>query len=201
MSTSQQRGPHQRRRRRHRHHHPSTMPHFIQLAPMIMQDLIEAFDLTPVQAAAIVGNLGTESKGFTAYHEAGQPENKGGYGWAQWTGPRRKAFFAWADAHRLHRESEAASLGFLEHELQTSYRNVITILKRQTELQAATHAFMIHFEGPGILNESDRQNHATIALQHYNLFSPVFKAVRDTSEIVSSQLGVPILPLQAKRSQ
>jgi hypothetical protein len=138
---------HHRHHRRHRHHHKSTMPHFMQVAPTVMQDLILAFDLSPIQAAAIVGNLGTESANFTAYHEQGQPENKGGYGWAQWTGPRRKDFFAWADAQGLNRESEAASLGYLEHELQTSKRFSITALKREAELSAATHAFMVHFEG------------------------------------------------------
>lgn len=144
------------------------MPHFIQLAPTVMQDLISKFDLSPLQAAAIVGNLGTESQNFTAYHEHGQPENKGGYGWAQWTGPRRKAFFAWADAHKLHRESEAASLGFLEHELETSHRHAVTVLKKQSNLNTATHVFMVQFEGPGIPNESDRQSHAVKALQAYN---------------------------------
>jgi hypothetical protein len=133
-----------------------------------MQDLISTFDLSPVQAAAVVGNLGTESQNFTAFHEHGQPKNRGGYGWAQWTGPRRRAFFAWSDAHRLPRDSEAASLGFLEHELRTSHQNVVTALKRQTELTVATHVFMFLFEGPGIPNEHDRQAHAVIALQAYN---------------------------------
>ena len=144
-----------------------------------MQDLISTFDLSPVQAAAVVGNLGTESQNFTAYHEHGQPENKGGYGWAQWTGPRRKAFFTWADAHKLPRESEAASLGFLEHELQTSHREAVVALKRQTVLSVATHVFMVRLEGPGITNEHDRQFHATIALQAYNrILSARKKAIK-----------------------
>lgn len=133
-----------------------------------MQDLISTFDLTPVQAAAIVGNLGTESRNFTAYHEIGQPEGKGGYGWAQWTGPRRKAFFAWADANGLPRQSAAASLGFLEHELQTTHRHAVAVLKKKSDLHTATHSFMIHFEGPGIPNEKDRKLHASVALQAYN---------------------------------
>ncbi len=149
------------------------MPHFVILAPMVMKDLMLTFDLTPIQAAALVGNLGTESQNFTAYHEHGQPENKGGYGWAQWTGPRRKAFFAWADAQNLHRDSEAASLGYLEHELQTSQRHALSALKQQTELSSATHTFMYQFEGPGILNEADRQNRARIALQAYDQLNPV----------------------------
>ena len=152
-----------------RHQHPAGITGFLRLAPLIMRELMARFDLSPVQAAAIVGNIGTESRGFTAYHESGQPENKGGYGWVQWTGPRREAFFAWADAHNLNRTSEAASLSFLEHELETSHRNAIVILKRQTSLSAATRSFMVHFEEPGVLNEASRQHYAEIALQQYSL--------------------------------
>lgn len=157
--------------RRHSHQQQSAMSTFLRLAPLIMQDLIAKFDFSPLQAAAIVGNLGTESRGFTAYHEIGQPENRGGYGWVQWTGPRREAFFAWAGAHKLDRESEAASLGFLEHELETSHRNAVIILKRQTDLSAATRSFMVHFEEPGILNDVDRQHYARVTLQQYNSMS------------------------------
>jgi len=129
---------------------------------------MSTFALSPVQAAAIVGNLGTESRNFTAYHEGDQAENKGGYGWVQWTGPRRVAFFAWADAQGLARDSAAASLGYLEFELQTSYQSAITVLKRQTKLSSATHQFMTHYERPGTPHEQDRQTHAVIALDAYN---------------------------------
>ena len=54
---------------------------------------MERFDLTAEQAAGVFGNLGTESAGFMAFHEKGQPEGKGGYGWAQWTADRRIEFF------------------------------------------------------------------------------------------------------------
>lgn len=151
----------------HRHPRPSTIGNFVDKAPAIMQDLMTTFGLTAVQAAAVVGNLGTESANFTAYHERGQAENRGGYGWAQWTAARRRTFFAWADAHHLPRESDAASLGYLEHELQTTHRRVITHLKQQTDLTAATHVFMREFEGPGVPHESSRQTHATIAFQSY----------------------------------
>ena len=156
------------RGRRHRNPQPSTMPNFIRLAPTVMQDLIDKFDLTPLQAAAAVGNLGTESADFTSNHEKGQRENRGGYGWGQWTKSRRVAFFAWADARKLARDSEAASLGFLEHEMETTHRYAITSLKRQTELSAATSVFMKLFEAPRIPHESDRLMHAKIALQEYN---------------------------------
>lgn len=66
-------------------------------APGIMAQLVRDFPITPEDAAAIVGNLGHESQGFTAMQEfkpvvAG---SRGGWGWAQWTGPRRRAFEAY----------------------------------------------------------------------------------------------------------
>lgn len=159
--------PPHRRPHRHRRHHPSTIANFVRKSPAIMQDLMTTFDLTALQAAAILGNLGTESADFTAHHEAGQPENRGGYGWAQWTGPRRRSFFAWADANHLARDSDAASLGYLKHELQTSHRRAIQRLKTQTDLTRATHIFMVDFEGPGIPHEDSRQTHAVIALRAF----------------------------------
>jgi hypothetical protein len=155
-------------RHRHPHHRPSTLPHFLQLAPPVMEDLISHFSLSPVQAAAIVGNLGAESTDFTAHHEVGQAENRGGYGWAQWTGHRRTAFFAWADSNGFPRESAEASYSFLVHELETTHGNVVHALKRQTELRGATHRFMRLYENPGVPHEPTRQLRATQALKAYN---------------------------------
>lgn len=89
---------------------------------------------------------------------------QGRYGCAQWTGSRREKFFEWADKKGLKRDCEAASLGFLEHELKTTHHYVITRLKPEVELSSATKSFMLHFEGPGICNESSRQSHAIAAL-------------------------------------
>src|SRR5690606_17673173 len=66
-------------------------------APGIMAKLLRDFPIAPEDAAAILGNLGHESLGFTAMQEfrpvvAG---SRGGWGWAQWTGPRRRAFEAY----------------------------------------------------------------------------------------------------------
>ena len=54
------------------------------------------FPITP-RTAAILGNLGHESAGLTILQEI-KPTvagSKGGYGWAQWTGPRRRAYEAY----------------------------------------------------------------------------------------------------------
>ena len=52
-------------------------------APHIMAQLQSDFDLSYTQAAGIMGNIGYECGGFHQLHEIGQPEDKGGYGWAQ----------------------------------------------------------------------------------------------------------------------
>jgi len=64
-------------------------------APGILTRLRADFDLSDIQAAAIVGNLGHESNGFTAFQERHPRSGRGGWGWAQWTGPRRRAFEAY----------------------------------------------------------------------------------------------------------
>ena len=85
-----------------------------------MPRLMEEFNLTAEHGAGVFGNLGTESAGFTAFHEKGQPEGKGGYGWAQWTATRREDFFKWCNKEALEPESDEASYGFLCLELKTT---------------------------------------------------------------------------------
>ena len=66
-------------------------------APGIMAKLLSDFPIEKLAAAAIVGNLGHESAGLATLQEI-KPTvagSRGGYGWAQWTGPRRRAFEAY----------------------------------------------------------------------------------------------------------
>jgi Phage tail lysozyme len=103
---------------------------FAQKAPAIIEQLMADFQLSDIQAAAILGNIGHECAGFHALHELGQPEGRGGYGWAQWTGPRREKFLAWCKQYRLDWQSEAANYGFLKHELETTEGAAIAALLR-----------------------------------------------------------------------
>ena len=63
-------------------------------APGVMRALIADFDLAVGDAAAVLGNLGHECGGFRLMQEQKPtvPGSRGGYGWAQWTGPRRRKF-------------------------------------------------------------------------------------------------------------
>jgi len=66
---------------------------FKALAPRMMRDLMRDFSpLRDYQAAGIVGNGGGESGGFTQLQELRPISGRGGYGYFQWTGPRRRVF-------------------------------------------------------------------------------------------------------------
>ncbi|MGO4287980.1 phage tail tip lysozyme, partial [Bosea sp. TAB14] len=92
---------------------------FTQKAPGIINRLMADFGFTREQAAGIVGNLGHESGGLNELQERNPTSGRGGYGWAQWTGPRRRAFEAWAAEKGLDPASDEANYGFLRHELRT----------------------------------------------------------------------------------
>lgn len=129
-----------------------------------MRTLMHNFGLTDFQAAGVLGNLGTESMGFQRLHEIGQAANRGGYGWAQWTGPRRKAFFNWCAKNKLKWTSDEANEGFLLHELSHDYKRVIEHLKETKTLNEATTVFEREFEGAGVPNLKNRFQWALMAM-------------------------------------
>jgi hypothetical protein len=96
--------------------------------------LIDAFKLSELQAAAILGNIVHECAGFTQLQERNPHGGRGGYGWAQWTGPRRRAFEEYCQLNRLAPESDEANYGFLQHELSTTEKGTISALNGQDDL-------------------------------------------------------------------
>lgn len=138
---------------------------FTQKAPGLMRDLIRDFSLTREQAAGILGNIGHECAGFRHLREIGQPEGKGGYGWAQWTASRRVSFLAWAAARNLDWHDDAANYGYLCEELRTTHKSSITKLKATTTLDGAVEVFMNEFERPGVPHLEPRKRYARLAMQ------------------------------------
>lgn len=63
-------------------------------APWIMALLMRDFPWDLDDAASALGNIGHECAGFTALQETKPtvPGSRGGFGWNQWTGPRRRNF-------------------------------------------------------------------------------------------------------------
>lgn len=127
-------------------------------APAVMNQLMKDFGFTKEQAAGIVGNLGHESSGLQAINEAKPliPGSRGGFGWAQWTGPRRRQFEAWAKAKGLDIKSDEANYGFLKHELMTTEKGAVAAVKRQNSMSGATTAFEQSYERAGIKHYGSR---------------------------------------------
>ena len=119
-------------------------------APRLFGVLMKEYGLKPFQTAGIVGNGGYESNGFTELHEAGQPPGRGGYGWFQWTGPRRQNFLNWCMSHHLDWKSDVANMSFLVYELDGPYHYVIRALAKTTSVDEASDVFEKLFEAAGV---------------------------------------------------
>ncbi|MDP4021402.1 phage tail tip lysozyme [Methylobacterium sp. NEAU 140] len=116
--------------------------------PRLMADL----DLLEHHAAGILGNAGHESDGLRRLQEMRPvvPGSRGGWGWFQLTGPRRRAMEAWCRAARLDPASDAANYGYLLVELRGPEAAALAALRRAATLEAATERFMRAFERPGV---------------------------------------------------
>lgn len=85
----------------------------------LMRDLMKDYGISKEYAAGIVGSLDYETGNFMYMQEI-KPlvkGSRGGYGYAQWTGPRRIAFERWAKENKLDPASYEANYGFLKHEI------------------------------------------------------------------------------------
>lgn len=120
----------------------------------LKQDIQEIFGLTDYQAAAIAGNLDHETGSFKFMQELNPmvEGSRGGYGFAQWTGQRRKAFEAWAKENDLDPSSYDANLGFLVHEFQTDkyFQKILGRLEKTKNVDEATKVFSDGYLKPGI---------------------------------------------------
>jgi hypothetical protein len=127
----------------------------------IRDRLASDLGLTPAQASGVVGNLQAES-GLQAVNEnnpiGGGP---GGFGWAQWTGPRRNEFEAWAKAQGLDPKSDQANYGFLLHELRSpEYAGVLANLKAAKTSGEAAAVIESQYEKPAVSNIGTRAAYA-----------------------------------------
>ena len=148
---------------------------FTQKSPRIMADLMRDFPISKEDAAAILGNLGHECAGFTKLQETNPAisGSRGGYGWAQWTGPRRRAFEVWCKPKGLKPSSDEANYGFLVYELHTTERAAIPAVKAARNLTVKVAAFEEAFERAGVKHYDSRTKYAKDALKAYIAAFPV----------------------------
>lgn len=144
---------------------------FTEKAPWVMNLLRADFDLTVEEAAAILGNIGHECAGFVKFQEQKPtvPGSRGGFGWCQWTGPRRVAFEAYCKRNGLDPFSDKANYGFLFTELKGTEKAAIPALKKATGLEGKVAAFERSFERAGVINMPSRMRYANQALAAWKI--------------------------------
>jgi len=144
--------------------------------PAIMAQLMRDFPITPVDAAAILGNLGHESAGLTTLQEIkpAVPGSKGGYGWVQWTGPRRRAYETYCKRTGKDPASDEANYAYLFLELkgiEGSEGGAIGKLVAAEGLDAKVEAFERAFLRAGVKHYPSRKQWAAIALDAWRVKS------------------------------
>ena len=124
-----------------------------QLAPQTVQRLSNDLSISPQVAAGIVGQLGYESAGLQSINETQPtvPGSRGGYGWAQWTGPRRRQFESWAQQNNMDVADPEANYKFLVYELtQTPEKGVLNKLQGVQDPVQAGKIFTDSYLRPGV---------------------------------------------------
>lgn len=147
--------------------------HFRAVAPVYMRRLLSDFPSLDAQgAAAIFGNLGHESIGLTKLQEI-KPTvkgSRGGYGWAQWTGPRRRAYEDYCKRNGKDPASDEANYAYLFVELkgiEGSEAGAIARVNAATGLQGKVEAFEKAFLRAGVKHYDSRLQWARIAVEAF----------------------------------
>ena len=163
-------------------------------APGIMFLLMRDFDWGLDDAAAVLGNIGHECVGFSLLQEQ-KPTvagSKGGYGWPQWTGPRRRSYEAYCVRNKLDPASDKANYGFLFVELTGAYKATVNKVRMAKTLEAKVKTFELQYEGAGVKHYDSRNRWAAIALDAWHN-----APARDAPAWVSdSPAPIPPLPTE-----
>lgn len=165
--------------------------------PALMKQFMTDFDCTKEDAAAVFGNAGHESGGFMLMQEL-KPTvagSRGGFGWFQWTGPRRRAFEAHCKLNNLEPTSDAANYGFLCHELRGDEKMAVPRMKAAKSLGNKVVEFELGYERAGVKHYKSREDWANIALEAFkakygNGLAPKTKPTPNaTGAVVSTSAG------------
>ena len=116
----------------------------------------------PMDAYACAGNLGRESD-IQMIQEGGQKPPNGGWGLAQWTGPRRTQFMDYCKRSGKDPNAMSSGYAFLFVELTGPFANVIDLVAAAPDLPSKVAAFEQHYEMAGVVAEGDRLAFATRA--------------------------------------
>lgn len=138
------------------------------------QDVVSFFTgkgYEPHQAAGIAGNLMQES---TLNPTAKNPKS-GAFGFAQWLGPRKKAFMDFAMKAKKDITDPLAQLEFIDLELNTTERKAKDRLLTSRDATEAAVNFSNHYERAGA-NEKKNATRASYANKILGAFIPSAQA-------------------------
>lgn len=138
---------------------------FTDLAPQYMRLLMKDFGFSAEDAAAVLGNAGHESLGFTVMQEIHPRSGRGGLGWFQWTGPRRVAFEAFLKGRSP--SDPYLNYGMLFRELTGAERGAVAKTKAAVGLYGKVIAFEEAYERAGVKNYPSRYAYAQAALSAF----------------------------------
>lgn len=144
--------------------------HFRAVAPTYMRRLLGDFaQLTDLDAAAVFGNAGHESRGLTDDQEDAPtvPGSRGGGNWMQWTGVRRRQLEAFATEHALDENGDEVAYLFIVEELRGAEAAGLKALARASTLKGKVEAFCRSYLRPGKPHYASRLRWAQVALEAF----------------------------------
>jgi len=148
--------------------------HFAAVVPGFMAKLLRDFpELDVLDAASVFGNAGHESGGLVSLQEL-KPTvkgSRGGWGWMQWTGPRRRAFEAYCKRNRLDPSSIKANYKYLFIELkgiEGTEKGAIKAVLSAGSLEEKVKAFEKAYLRAGVKHYPSRLAWANRALEAWN---------------------------------
>lgn len=136
-------------------------------APVYMKKLMADFVFSDLDAAAVMGNAGHESGGLTIFQELHPIAGRGGWGWFQWTGPRRVNAEAYWARNGMDPRSDEANYAFLFVELKGPESAAVNRTKAAIGLQNKVIAFEEAYERAGVKAYDSRVKWANIALDAF----------------------------------
>lgn len=145
---------------------------FVAKAPTWMALFMQDFDCDDESAAAVFGNFGHETLGFTKMQEIKPlvPGSKGGYGWPMWTGPRRTAYFNYCNRNGYKPNEDLPNYKYVYVELKFTWeKKAIPALKAAKGLYNKVVAFEREYERahPDHKGYPSRMKWAQIALDAF----------------------------------
>lgn len=117
------------------------------------------FGFSGDDVSAIFGNAGHESVGMTKLQEMAPivKGSRGGYGWMQWTGPRRRDYENFCAIKKLSPSDDEANFQFLVHELRNAERLAVHMVRKAELLTDKVEAFERAYERAGVKHYDRRK--------------------------------------------